>query len=1313
MQFCSQGTPCPVEKLDSGCQKEFVSPTRDLAKGEGDRVDKTSAQFLKGCEGFIEEIQRSAMGLEVKLEELMMKLDSKRIDEDTFVSSMVDSVNLSNCMKERVLQDLVWAEEDLDNVKQSLSEERTRNEELLCGKAMLESEIEALAERLIKEQILLDSLRIDREEDAIAKQTIYRMVEAATREILREVGEMKTALSHVRENEHVARDEQDRSTCDVDANAEESGRRLEQEMLLLREVLERKNKELDDVHQRWQENMVGREVAGREVETLRETLAKLQAELRETRREKQELENSCARKVSELQAEMKQLEQQNKPIQKEDEEQLTWRRDADLLQGTNAVKIEIARRELHRLRAAVLLPCILEVEELRTHVLQEEDERTARIEILTREKEELKERLGEEEGRRAREKREEREKYEHLVAEVHRATVWLKEVLDGMSEAFNAFESQKAQEVRDVQEKRELQALRLSVKIAAGEMVTEVNELNVQVSHLQACMTDVETANRERSSQVTREIARAESICRDVERKLKALNQVNSVTEEGRDVLMCRCEGSAMRATEELARCLWTCQLASLQSKQSRVMASALAQQVLEELRWMEEEVEGMSTCYLDLARRSEDKELQTSDCLARLDKLACSLCAGFSLLEEKVKAVVNDQAADRMKFSEMEASLSEARSSLIKAETEKQKLETLLCQHTNDKKMLFEVIEQFNALGSESLQICGDEIREKQELVSGMESEVMEERKRLHSAFIERDVLVKKVQELEDQVGSNNQLRLKEEIQRDQMTMRVRSLEEEVEKLSDVIDKVGTLERLLQELSQRNSLLCCDLQRQQQLVQELTQRKTSLEEKLSLDTREALQEKAWLAEISSLMYEDCALIEEYLREMRKQNDVSSSMTSSYLQAFNCLEAMQREEIHLFASVKSEEVMIVGHVNSQIMQMDKQVEEISQSLLSSCSLISHERIKSGGERDEIERRVKELETLKSVVENRLFLHCKELSHAQETLNQCHVTILQESSSLSASYALIQRWMVEITDGVQLFQKECQKLQEEIAADEKCFDQFCLQLDAISSTLLHLCCDFASRDQRLLQENERLRESSRQNELALLACRREFDAFREAAEEKERAIHSDFQERLDYVDEMAEDEKARLREQIGQEQQASQMLDQELRALGAALDLVASVLLAAVACARDERETVKRSLVLLLAKAGELESLVDSVGLRWLDGLEEEDKHVSSCERLVNQLGNSLTGLTDLGHASRENATLRGRVLELERRLEQQEEELVELQEAKQRASGSMHQQEVNLIEHISEMMEEVARQRSLIDRLTSDLEATRAAKDEG
>ena len=48
--------------------------------------------------------------------------------------------------------------------------------------------------------------------------------------------------------------------------------------------------------------------------------------------------------------------------------------DADLLQGTNAVKLEVARRELNRMRTMVLMPILEEMEELKLHIVSSEDD---------------------------------------------------------------------------------------------------------------------------------------------------------------------------------------------------------------------------------------------------------------------------------------------------------------------------------------------------------------------------------------------------------------------------------------------------------------------------------------------------------------------------------------------------------------------------------------------------------------------------------------------------------------------------------------------------------------------------------------------------------------------------------------------------------------------------------------------------------------------------------------------------------------------------------------------------------------------------
>lgn len=52
--------------------------------------------------------------------------------------------------------------------------------------------------------------------------------------------------------------------------------------------------------------------------------------------------------------------------------------DVDLLQGTNSVKIEVARRELNRMRTMVLLPALEELEELKLHVVASEDDLSCR-----------------------------------------------------------------------------------------------------------------------------------------------------------------------------------------------------------------------------------------------------------------------------------------------------------------------------------------------------------------------------------------------------------------------------------------------------------------------------------------------------------------------------------------------------------------------------------------------------------------------------------------------------------------------------------------------------------------------------------------------------------------------------------------------------------------------------------------------------------------------------------------------------------------------------------------------------------------------
>ena len=73
-------------------------------------------------------------------------------------------------------------------------------------------------------------------------------------------------------------------------------------------------------------------------------------------------------RVAELQAEL----QKQAQVQKS-------RGDADALQGTNTVKIEVARRELNRMRTMVLLPCLEELEELKLHVVASEDDLSCRM----------------------------------------------------------------------------------------------------------------------------------------------------------------------------------------------------------------------------------------------------------------------------------------------------------------------------------------------------------------------------------------------------------------------------------------------------------------------------------------------------------------------------------------------------------------------------------------------------------------------------------------------------------------------------------------------------------------------------------------------------------------------------------------------------------------------------------------------------------------------------------------------------------------------------------------------------------------------
>ena len=73
-------------------------------------------------------------------------------------------------------------------------------------------------------------------------------------------------------------------------------------------------------------------------------------------------------RVAELQAELLKQAQ----VQKS-------RGDADALQGTNTVKIEVARRELNRMRTMVLLPCLEELEELKLHVVASEDDLSCRL----------------------------------------------------------------------------------------------------------------------------------------------------------------------------------------------------------------------------------------------------------------------------------------------------------------------------------------------------------------------------------------------------------------------------------------------------------------------------------------------------------------------------------------------------------------------------------------------------------------------------------------------------------------------------------------------------------------------------------------------------------------------------------------------------------------------------------------------------------------------------------------------------------------------------------------------------------------------
>ena len=83
--------------------------------------------------------------------------------------------------------------------------------------------------------------------------------------------------------------------------------------------------------------------------------------LNELRKTKQQLQYESTTRVAELQAQ----------LQKAAEEQ-RCRGDADAIQGTNSVRIEVARRELFRMRKAMKL-VITEMEELRTHQLSVEE----------------------------------------------------------------------------------------------------------------------------------------------------------------------------------------------------------------------------------------------------------------------------------------------------------------------------------------------------------------------------------------------------------------------------------------------------------------------------------------------------------------------------------------------------------------------------------------------------------------------------------------------------------------------------------------------------------------------------------------------------------------------------------------------------------------------------------------------------------------------------------------------------------------------------------------------------------------------------
>ncbi|EKX51393.1 hypothetical protein GUITHDRAFT_134334 [Guillardia theta CCMP2712] len=1233
---------CPMDKSALKRREEQLSANGEV-EGDGGLscADQHADQILNGyhtlngCEDSIDDVQRSVTSLETKLQNLLMKLESKRMDDDLFIDRMLERVEMSNSTKEQVLQDLVWTEEDLEEVKRSLREERRRNEELASSKSLLEREIETLAERLIKEQLLLDSLRIDREDEIKAKQSFSPMVEDAMRAILHEVEEMTASLLHLQgQHEDLSAADSKPLPCDAEVAAP-------------RGSLEERTDRLGS------EEM---EKVKEELRTLRERLAELGDELEGAKREKKELESS-------------------------------W-----------------------------------------TH--KEEEEKNMRVELLLRENEELKARLDREGRERASQRVEERERQEVASAQLREFTIRVQEISEDLSDFCSDFGEQQVDPSRLAEQEKDLQSLRDSVQLAVEEMRMGVKDASVLIFDLRGQMIGDATVNEEQSLSLTSAIAGVESLCWGLEGSLMTSKDLLLLAQGQGDGLMKVCDELVTRTSELITRCVSTYMHNFHQRDREQLESSKVVQELMEQLREMEEELKQTSACSLASFRRMEELEQQTRDSLAALDRLVSSLCATFSSLQEETQAAQNDQVADKRRKEAVEQKLlRETENLLLEVEKEKQQLQRSLVEQAQDRKMLSQVMESFRALARESLQACEDMARERQEMSVKEEAKLKEERGRLLEVSQERDDLMKRVREVEEKMNKTEQWRLEEENEKAQVVMRLQSLEGNVESLSDVTEKVKICEVLLEEMSRRNSDLHFQLHRQQLVAEDMSKNNTLLQDRLVMLNRNVVEEDEFLVDEISRMSEDCRVIEKTLisasQEIAVVLQASKFAMMSHLQTLSCLRDIRTQEKSLVQQVKIAEHDISGHIDDQAQLAVRQAESIAEMLINSLSLVSNEQSRNHDRQDAIERRMKESELIKSSVSHQLFNHCKDLSDIQDSLSSCHVSLRDECSTASASSQHFHHSLLLVVDGMHSCQQDCLLLLEGMEQEDQELQLLISQVDAVASLLRPLGSHLASL-QRQEQENAALREEVRRREAELIASHQHLNVLREEAAEKERAMHSDFQERLDYVDDMAEEEKTRLKQEISLERQklcdltqASltllSQLDERAQELEGPVQLLESLLLQALSSLHRGAEAAGGTIDRLLAQSQALLSLVNASHLKSIAGLEEEEKRMSMCEKAADLLEDSSRAFPSFASSLRQvledNRLLRCEVGELEDRLRRQEENLRELHEAKQRASGSMHQQESNLINHISDMLEEIASQKCSIDKLTEELEATKRDRD--